>query len=70
MRKLIPFDILIKISSVEQYAVRAFADALEQIPTSLAENAGMNPIDAVADCKARQLSEKNPNLGIDCMFEV
>lgn len=41
-----------KISSVEQYAVRAFADALEDIPSALADNSGLNPIEAVANAKA------------------
>ena len=42
-----------KISTVEQYAVRAFADALEQIPIALAENSGLDSIKCVAEAKAR-----------------
>ncbi len=37
-----------KISSVDQYAVRAFADALEQIPIALADNSGLDPLSTVA----------------------
>lgn len=55
-----------KISTLEQYAFRAFSDALESIPLALAENAGLSPIHTLADCKARQVAEKNPALGIDC----
>jgi len=55
-----------EISSVEQYAVRAFAEALDAIPLALAENSGLPPIESVAEVKARQLSENNPRLGIDC----
>lgn len=55
-----------KISTLEQYAFRAFADALESIPLALAENSGLSPIYTLAECKARQVSEKNPALGIDC----
>lgn len=55
---------------MEQYAVRAFADALENIPIALAENSGLNPIEYVADAKSRQISEKNPRIGIDCLCEV
>merc|ERR1712212_191126 len=55
-----------KISTLEQYAFRAFSDALESIPLALAENSGLSPIHTLTDCKARQLSEKNPALGIDC----
>ncbi len=58
-----------KISSVEQYAVRAFADALDVIPMALAENSGLAPIENLAEVKSRQLSEKNPRLGIDCMLK-
>jgi len=56
-----------KISTLEQYAVRAFADALDAIPIALAENSGLPPIETLAEVKARQISENNPRLGIDCM---
>ncbi|XP_015117932.1 T-complex protein 1 subunit epsilon [Diachasma alloeum] len=55
------------ISSLEQYAFRAFAEALDAIPMALAENAGLSSVDALAEAKALQLSEKNSALGIDCM---
>lgn len=35
----------------------------------MAENAGLNPIEAVSESKAQQLSSKNPYLGIDCQSE-
>jgi T-complex protein 1 subunit epsilon len=53
-------------SGVEQYAILAFADALEQIPQILAENSGLNPIEILKDVKVRQITEKNPFLGVDC----
>ena len=56
-----------QISTLEQYAVRAFGDALESIPMALAENAGMAPTQTVAEVKSRQLKEENAHLGIDCM---
>jgi len=56
-----------KIASMEQYAFRAFADALESIPLALAENCGLNPMHEVTSIKTRQVKEKNPWLGIDCM---
>ena len=37
----------------ERLAVEAFADALEVIPTTLAENAGMDPIDAISEMRSR-----------------
>lgn len=55
-----------KISTLEQYAMRAFGDALESIPLALAENSGQHPIKTVADVKSRQVLEKNPRLGVDC----
>ncbi|XP_070536283.1 T-complex protein 1 subunit epsilon-like [Ptychodera flava] len=56
-----------KISTIEQYAMRAFADALESIPMALAENSGSHPIRTLASVKSRQLKENNPRLGIDCL---
>ena len=55
-----------KISTVDQYAVRAFADALEQIPVALADNSGLDPLSTVAAVKAKQIQDKNPNFGVDC----
>ncbi|VDL97160.1 unnamed protein product [Schistocephalus solidus] len=56
-----------KISTLEQYAMRAFADALESIPVALSENSGLPSIETVAYVKGRQVQEKNPHLGIDCL---
>ncbi|XP_780016.1 T-complex protein 1 subunit epsilon [Strongylocentrotus purpuratus] len=55
------------VSTIEQYAMHAFAEALESIPMALAENSGLHPIRTVADVKSRQLKENNSRLGIDCM---
>jgi len=56
-----------RVSGMEQYAMRAFADALEDVPMALAENAGLSPISTVSAVKSAQLAEKNPHLGVDCM---
>jgi hypothetical protein len=56
-----------QIPTIEQYAMRAFANALDSIPLALAENSGLSPIDTLADVKSRQVTEGNPRLGIDCM---
>jgi len=49
--------------------MRAFAEALDTIPMTLAENSGLNPISTLAEIKSQQL--KNPagrgRLGVDCM---
>jgi len=55
------------VSTIEQYAMHAFAEALEAIPMALAENSGLHPIRTVADVKSQQLKENNSMLGIDCM---
>src|SRR5690606_20316921 len=51
---------------VEQYAIRAFADALDDVPMALAENSGLSPIVEVTKTKAAQLEQGNPRLGVDC----
>lgn len=56
-----------KISTLEQYPFRAFADALESVPLALAENSGLAPIQTLTEVKARQAKEGNPCLGIDCL---
>lgn len=40
------------LSGREQLAVRAFAEAMEVIPQTLAENAGLDPIDVMTELKA------------------
>ena len=42
-----------KLSGVEQFVYKEFAQALEVIPTTLAENAGLNPINVVTDLRNR-----------------
>jgi T-complex protein 1 subunit epsilon len=56
-----------KDQSIEQYAMLAFADALEGIPIALAENSGMAPISTLAEVKAAQIKEKQSYLGVDCL---
>ncbi len=51
----------------EQLAVEKFAESLETIPISLAENAGMDPIDVLTELKARH-DEENKNFGLN-LFE-
>ena len=41
------------VQGMESYCVRAFAEALEAIPYTLAENAGLNPIEIVTDLRNR-----------------
>jgi thermosome len=48
-----------------QLAVQKFAEALESIPLSLAENAGMDPIDTMTELRAKQ-SKGAHWTGVDC----
>ena len=38
-----------RVAGVEQYSMRAFADALESIPLALAENSGLPPIESLTE---------------------
>ncbi len=51
------------ISGREQLAIRAFAEALEVVPRTLAENAGLDSIDALVDLRAAH--EKSFYMGLD-----
>jgi chaperonin GroEL (HSP60 family) len=52
------------LSGREQLAAEKFAEALEVIPLTLAENAGMDPIDTMTDLRAKQ-SKGSKSAGID-----
>lgn len=56
-----------RLRGVEQYAVRAFADSLDVVPTALAENSGLAPIETLAKLKAAQIKEGKSSLGVDCV---
>lgn len=56
-----------KQKGIDQYAFRAFSQALDVIPMSLAENSGYNPIVELTKLKAAQVANNNPHLGIDCL---
>ena len=46
-------DFADSVAGREQLAVEAFAGALEIVPRTLAENAGLDPIDSLVDLRAR-----------------
>ena len=48
----------------EQLAINAFAEAMEVIPRSLAENAGLDPIDKIANLRS-QHDKKGITFGLD-----
>lgn len=55
------------IGSVQQYAVRGFADALEEIPQALASNSGYDSIKYMSELKKAHREDENSNLGVDAM---
>jgi thermosome len=54
-----------KVGGREQLAVEAFADAVEVIPRSLAENAGLEPIDILVELRSVHDKADGKNQGIN-----
>jgi len=54
-----------KLSGREQLAAQKFAEALESIPIALALNAGMDPIDAQVEFRAKHATEDGKWYGIE-----
>ncbi|CAL8274125.1 T-complex protein 1 subunit delta [Gadus morhua] len=53
------------LAGMEAYCVRAYADALEVIPSTLAENAGLNPISTVTELRNRHAQgEKTAGINV------
>jgi T-complex protein 1 subunit delta len=62
------------LKGMEAYCFQAYADALEVIPTTLAENAGLNPIAIVTELRNRHaLGDRNAGINVrtvsDCSLE-
>ena len=55
-------------STIHQYAMKAFASALERIPQALAANSGLAPIETVENVKKMQAETGKTSLGIDALF--
>ncbi|MCD6140423.1 MAG: TCP-1/cpn60 chaperonin family protein [Thermococcus sp.] len=53
-----------KVGGKEQLAIESFADALKVIPKTLAENAGLDPVDVLVRVTAAH-KEKGPTVGVD-----
>ncbi len=54
-----------KVGGREQLAVEAFADAVEVIPRTLAENAGLEPIDILVELRSVHDKAEGKNMGIN-----
>jgi thermosome len=54
-----------KVGGREQLAVEAFADAVEVVPKTLAENAGLEPIDVIVDLRSAHEKEDGKYKGVN-----
>lgn len=53
------------LSGMEAYCFRAYAEAMEVIPSTLAENAGLNPISVVTELRNRHAQgEKTAGINV------
>ncbi len=55
----------VQVGGREQLAVEAFAEAVEEIPLTLAENAGLDPIDIMVALRAQHEKADSKTFGID-----
>jgi len=53
------------VGGKEQLAIEAFANALEIIPKTLAENAGLDPLDIIMELRALHEKPGNEAMGVD-----
>ncbi len=56
-----------KVGGREQLAVEAFAEALESIPTTLAENGGMDAIDVLVELRSKHAEKGGEHYGVDVL---
>jgi chaperonin GroEL (HSP60 family) len=54
-----------KVGGREQLAVEAFANAMEIIPRTLAENAGLDPIDTLVELRHKHETKGGKNFGLN-----
>src|SRR6266705_1092518 len=55
----------VKVGGREQLAIEAFAEAMEAVPTTLAENAGLDPIDVLVELRSKHEKPVNQWFGVD-----
>jgi len=58
-------DYAAKVGGREQLAVEAFAETMEAIPKTLAENAGLEPIDVMVELRSAHEKPKGHVMGVD-----
>ncbi len=60
-------DYATKVGGREQLAVEAFAETLEMIPKTLAENGGLNPIDIIVSLRSAHEKKNGVDMGVDVL---
>jgi len=58
-------DYASKVGGREQLAVEAFAESLEMVPKTLAENAGLDPIDILVELRSAHAKKEGLIMGVD-----
>ena len=58
-------DYAAKIGGREQLAIEAFADSIEIIPKTLAENAGLEPIDILVELRSAHEKKDGQPMGVN-----
>ncbi len=58
-------DYASKVGGREQLAVEAFAESLEMVPKTLAENAGLDPIDILVELRSAHAKKEGFIMGVD-----
>jgi chaperonin GroEL (HSP60 family) len=57
-------DYAVKVGGREQLAIEAYAEALETIPLTIAENAGLDPIDIMVEIRSKHADAENKWFGV------
>ena len=57
-------DYAVKVGGREQLAIEAYAEALEAIPLTIAENAGLDPIDIMVEIRSKHSDPQNKWFGV------
>ncbi len=55
------------IGGREQLAIEGFANTMEEIPRTLAETAGMNPLDTIVELRSKHAKNEEKNIGVDVL---
>lgn len=57
-------DYAVKVGGREQLAIEAYAEALETVPLTIAENAGLDPIDIMVEIRSKHANPENKWFGV------